>query len=81
MKLYRVKNVGCDDTNCFDIELNDEQVKLLIRLFEEYNKIANCCCTPHLFLYNYFDSCKEFSSTALNRDFYALNEIDDPFND
>jgi hypothetical protein len=81
MKIYRVKNIGCDDSNYFDIKLTDEQVKLVIRLFEENNKIANCCCTPHLFLYAYCDVLNQFSPIALNRDFYALNEIYDPFND
>lgn len=81
MKIYRVENIGCDDKNYFDIELTDEQVKLVIHLFEENNKIANCCCTPHLFLYDYCDKCNQFSSIALNRDYYALNEIEDPFND
>lgn len=79
MKMYRVLNICSDGSNYFDIELTDEQVKLVIHLFEENNKMAVSCCTPHLFLYDYCVNCNQFSSIALNRDYYALNEIEDPF--
>ena len=39
MKKYRIENYGCDDNVCFNIELTDEELKLVIKLFEENNTI------------------------------------------
>ena len=38
MKKYYIENRGCDDTTEFEIELTDEELKKVIRLFEENNK-------------------------------------------
>ena len=35
MKKYRIENCGCDDSNQFDIELTDKELKAIIKLFEE----------------------------------------------
>lgn len=58
MKKYRIENCGCDDTVCFNIELTDEELKLVIKLFEENNKRASYCCTPHLYDYDYYTTKK-----------------------
>ena len=52
MKKYKIVNSGCDDFNWFYMELNEEELKVVIKLFEENNTIANCCCTPHLNIYD-----------------------------
>ena len=82
MNNYTIANVCCDDITWFTINLTEDQLKFVIRLFEENNKFANCCCTPHLFIFDTpFDTLFISKDKALNRDFYSLNEIDDPYND
>ena len=80
MKKYRIENCGCDDTVCFNIELTDEELKLVIKLFEENNKIADYDCKPHLYIYEY-DENKESSweyteDLCLNRGYKELNMKD-----
>ena len=78
MKKYRIANIGCDDSNWFDIELTDEELKLVIRLFEENNKIADYCCKPELYIYGYDkDKEKDYydnEDLRLNRDYDELSE-------
>ena len=78
MKKYRIENCGCDDSNCFDMELTDEELKVVIKLFEENNKIADYGCKPHLYIYEY-DENKESSweyteDLCLNRGYEELNK-------
>ena len=82
MKKYKIANIGCDDSNWFDMELAEEELKVVIRLFEENNKIANYGCTPHLYVYEYDESKKENSwkyteDLCLNRDYNELKEESD----
>lgn len=35
MKKYKIANIGNDNSNWFDMELTDEQLKIVIELFEE----------------------------------------------
>lgn len=51
MKRYLVKNVGCDDTTEFEIDLNDEELKVVVRLFELNNKSVVDGCMPELYIY------------------------------
>ena len=44
----------------------------LDKVFEENNKIANCGCTPHLYIYDY-----DNIDVSLNRDYDELNEESD----
>lgn len=78
MKKYKIANIGCDDSNWFDIELTDEELKLVIKLFEKNNKRADCGCTPHLYIYEYDESKREHNwgyteNLCLNRDYGELN--------
>ena len=79
MKKYKIANIGCDDSNWFDMELTDEELKLVIRLFEENNKIADYCCTPHLYIYEYDENKRESiweytENLCLNRDYGDIVE-------
>lgn len=79
MGKYRIENCGCDDSNLFDIELTDEELKIIIKLFEENNKYADCCCTPHLYIYKYDKNKDDWEYTedlCLNRDYKELNKED-----
>ena len=81
MKKYKIANIGCDDSNWFDIELTEEELKLVIKLFEENNKIANYGCTLHLYIYEYDENKREYSweyteDLCLNRDYEELNKED-----
>lgn len=81
MKKYRIENCGCDDTVCFNIELTDEELKAVIKLFEENNKYASYCCTPHLYVYEYDENKGECTweyteNLCLNRDYEELNKED-----
>lgn len=51
MKKYVIYNRGCDDSNEFEIELNDEELKTIIKVFEANNKVANYGCTPDIYIY------------------------------
>lgn len=80
MKKYKIANIGCDDSNWFDMELTEEELKVVIRLFEENNKIASYGCTPHLYIYEYDESKKEYSwgyteNLCLNRDYEELKSV------
>ncbi len=78
MKKYKIANIGCDDSNWFEMELTDEELKLVIRLFEENNKIADYGCKPELYIYSYDkDKKNDYYDNAdlrLNRDYDELNE-------
>lgn len=75
MKKYYIENRGCDDTTEFEIELTDEELKKVIRLFEENNKKANYGCKPELYIYE-FDKEKtswEYNE-PLNKSYDELRE-------
>lgn len=79
MKKYKIANIGCDDSNWFNMELTDEELKVVIKLFEENNKIADYGCTPHLYVYEYDESEKKHNwgyteNLSLNRDYEELNK-------
>ena len=79
MKKYKIANIGCDDSNWFNMELTDEELKVVIKLFEENNKIADYGCKPHLYVYEYDESEKEHNwgyieNLSLNRDYEELNK-------
>ena len=78
MKKYEIANIGCDDSNWFDIELTKEELNTVIKLFEKNNKIADCGCTPHLYIYEYDENKKTpiwdyTDDLCLNRDYEELN--------
>ena len=50
MKKYLIQNHGCDDSTEFEMELTDEEVKFLIKVFEENNRHADNQCKPRLFI-------------------------------
>lgn len=81
MKKYKIANIGCDDSNWFDMELTEEELKVVIRLFEENNKIADYGCTPHLYVYEYEKNRKndyyDNEDLCLNRDYNELKEESD----
>lgn len=53
MKKYIIRNVGCDDETEFEIELTDEQLEFIIKLFDKNNIVADEGCQPELYIYNY----------------------------
>lgn len=81
MKKYKIENCGYDDNVYFDMELTEEELKLVIKLFEENNKRASYSYTPHLYIYEYDENKKECSwdyteDLRLNRDYDELNKED-----
>lgn len=80
MKKYKIVNYG-EDCNCFDMELTDKELKLVIKLFEENNKCADYCCCPALFIYKYDknkgDSYHINEDLCLNRGYNELKEESD----
>ena len=71
MNKYKIVNYG-EDCNCFDMELTDKELKLVIKLFEENNKCADYCCCPSLFIYKYD---KNKGDLCLNRGYDELTEV------
>lgn len=45
---YLVKNIGCDDTTEFEIELTDEELLTIMRFIKENNKVAVYHCQPKI---------------------------------
>lgn len=81
MKKYKIANIGCDDSNWFNMELTEEELKVVIKLFEKNNKIAGYGCTPHLYIYEYDENKRESNweyteNLCLNRDYEELHKED-----
>ena len=74
MKTYHIDNIGCDDSNNFNIELTDEEFKTVIKVFDANNKLADCCCTPHLYIYEYREDDEYYNDESLNKDYKELKE-------
>lgn len=73
MKKYHIKNIGCDDTTEFEIELTDEELKTVIRLFEENNKNSSYGCMPRLYIYEFDkDKTRWEYDNPLNRGYDEL---------
>lgn len=71
MKKYKIENRGCDDSTEFDIELTNEELITVIKIFEANNKKANYGCKPELYIYDY-----DNEDLRLNRDYDELNKED-----
>lgn len=78
---YHIENHGCDDGVTFDIELTDEEVKILIKVFEENNKKANYTCKPDIYIYKYSENIDSVfgygSEKALNKSYNELKESEE----
>ena len=80
MKYYTIINSGCDDDTEFQIELSDEQLEFVIKLFERNNINADYGCRPSLFIYEYNDYRNDkYSAKSLARDYDELKEDNDGF--
>lgn len=74
MKKYVIHNMGCDDSSEFEIELNDEELKTIIKVFEANNKIANYGCKPEIYIYEAEEWKKErWEAKPLNKSYEELN--------
>ena len=74
MKQYIIRNVGCDDETEFEIELTDEQLELIIKLFDKNNIVADEYCQPELYIYNYDDYSYNHTK-PINRSNEELKDI------
>jgi hypothetical protein len=74
MNKYYIKNRGCDDTTEFEIELTDEELKTVIRLFEENNKNASYGCMPDIYVYEFREDNHYYGDDvkALNKSYDEL---------
>lgn len=52
-KKYLVCNMGCDDSNWFFINLTDNELNLVVRLFRANNRRARNFCNPVLNIFPY----------------------------
>ena len=76
MKKYLIQNYGCDDSTEFEMELTDEEVKFLIKVFEENNKYVCCQCTPSLYISDKYTKHEGWyhSEHSLNKSHGELEE-------
>lgn len=75
MKKYVIYNRGCDDSNEFEIELNDEELKTIIKVFEANNKIADYNCKPDINIYEVEEWEKgSWEAKPLNKSYEELND-------
>lgn len=49
--LYYIENCGCDDTTHGLVELDDEEVSLLTKIFRNLNKNSTYGCMPKIHMY------------------------------
>lgn len=56
MKKYLIENEGCDDTTYTEMDLSDDELKILIRFAKENNKTGGGC-KPTINIYEKY--CKE----------------------
>lgn len=75
MKKYIIRNVGCDDETEFEIELTDEQLEFITKLFDKNNIAADGSCQPELYIYNYDGYSNDWfnRSKPINRSNEELN--------
>lgn len=77
MKKYYIENQGCDDTTEFYIDLTDDELKTVIKLFEANNKEANYGCKPDLYIYVYDENKSSWEYTEpLNKSHNQLIKED-----
>lgn len=77
MKKYVIHNRGCDDSNEFEIELNDEELKTIIKVFEANNEIAYYGCKPDIYIYEIEEWKKgRLDAKPLNKSYEELNDLE-----
>lgn len=77
MKKYVIYNRGCDDSNEFEIELNDEELKTIIKVFEANNKVADYGCKPDIYVYKVEEREKgSWKAKPLNKSYEELNNLE-----
>lgn len=75
MKKYHIDNCGCDDTTEFDIELNEDELKIILKFVEANNKVADYCCKPEIYVYEMGESKKvSWEAKPLNKNYEELKE-------
>lgn len=73
MNKYYIENQGCDDTTEFTTELSDDELKIVIKLFEENNKFADYGCKPSLYVYKYDENKNSWEyDSPLNKSYEQL---------
>lgn len=71
---YHIENNGCHESTVYDIELTNEELQTIIKIFEENNKNANYTCTPDIYVYKYKEKEDYYNEKALNRSYIELKE-------
>lgn len=60
MNKYLIDNCGCDDTTRFEIELNDEELKTIMKFIKANNLSSSYGCQPVIRIYrDYFHENNE----------------------
>lgn len=49
---YQINIMGCDDETYFDIELTEEEYKLIKKISKMSDENSSCSCQPVLFIYS-----------------------------
>ena len=65
MNKYLICNEGCDDTTYTEIELNDEELKTLIKIAKENNKTGGGC-KPIIHVYKDYKTDGDYYITESN---------------
>lgn len=76
MKKYLIENEGCDDTTSFEIELNDEELKTIIKFIKKNNKSSRNQCQPEIKIYNKYFYDDEGEPTTIKK----VYETTEPMN-
>ena len=72
MKKYHIENESCYDHTGFNIELTNEELETLIKVFTENNKKADSNHKPSLYIYDYItsESIYEDHKKSYVKDYY-----------
>ena len=79
MKKYLIDNEGCDDTTRFEIELTDEELKIIMKFIKANNLSSSYGCQPKIKIYeNYFyENNEPRTGIYVNGNYLEAEELKD----
>lgn len=86
IKLYFIKNIGCDDETCGLVELTESELSLLVllvKIFHNLNKNSQYTCMPRIHIaevkYEMFRLLSPDDVETMNKEDIFYNQFGEPF--
>lgn len=79
MNKYLIANCGCDDTTEFEIELNDEELKTIMKFIKANNLSSSYSCQPIIRIYGdyFYENNEPTTCTWVNGKWLNAEELKD----